>query len=73
LPKALKELDELIECIQQQKFESAEEATKILKDKTAPIISVVFNLSGARERLDGMADMIIELPSPQDYRNSNGK
>ena len=69
LPKALKELDELIEYIKQQKFESAEEATEILNKKVSPIISVVFSLSRARERLDGMADMIT-LPSIEGYRRS---
>jgi len=62
LPSALKELDELIEYIQQKKFETAEEATETLKAKVAPILLVVFNLTKARERLDGMADMI---PPPE--------
>jgi len=70
LPKALKELDELIKYIKQQKFESAEEATEMLNKKVSPIISVVFNLSRARERLDSMADMIT-LPSIEEYRRSN--
>ena len=72
LPKALKELDELIEKIQQQSFKSAEEATNLLRDNVYPIISIVFNLTKARERLDGMADMIpiIELPSPPSHREN---
>ena len=64
LPNALKELDELIKYINQKKFKSAEEATRILQEKIAPIISVVFNLTTARERLDGMADMIYLPPPP---------
>ena len=58
LPKALKELDELIEAIHQQRFKSAEEATEMLRNNIYPIISIVFDLIKARERLDGMADMI---------------
>lgn len=70
LPNALRELDELIEYIKQQKFKSAEEATTMLQKKLAPIISVIFNLSKARERLDGMADMI-PLPSIESYQRGN--
>jgi len=58
LPKALKELDKLIEYIEQGKFDSVEEATGLLRTKIIPILVVVFGLSKARERLDGMADMI---------------
>jgi len=64
LPKALRELEELIEYIKQQKFKSAEEATKILEKKIWPILTVVYNLTKAREKLDGMADMI-PLPPPR--------
>ena len=70
LPKALKDLDELINFIKEQKFESAEEATKILREKVSPIVSIIFNLSGARERLDGMAEMIY-IPPPPPIRRSN--
>lgn len=67
MPKALKQLDELIRYIKQQKFKSSEEATEMLKKKLPPIISVVFSLNKARERLDSMAEMIplpSTLPSP---------
>lgn len=70
LPEALRELDELIEYIKEQKFKSAEEATDILDKKVRPVISVVFSLSTARDRLDGMADMI-PLPSIEEYRRNN--
>jgi len=64
LPKALKQLDELIDFIKEGKFESAKEAVDMLKDNLEPILSIAFDLNQARERLDGMADMIpiIELP-----------
>jgi len=64
LPKALKQLDELLDFIKRGKFKSAKEAMNMLKQKLAPILLVAFNLSEARERLDGMADMIpiIQLP-----------
>ncbi len=71
LPKALKELDKLIDFIKQPKFESAETAVDMLKEKLAPIVSIIFGLNKARERLDGMADMIIEMPVPEDYRSRN--
>ena len=73
LPKALKELDDLIEYIQKQKFKTAEEANETLRSKINPIISLLFNLSRARERLDGMADMIPlpALPRIEEYRGSN--
>ena len=70
LPKALESLDELIDDIKQKRFDTAESATSMLKDKIAPIISVIFSLSEARDRLDGMADMII-IPLPEPYRSSN--
>lgn len=59
LPQALKDLDELVEFIKGQKFESAQHATKMLTQKTSPIISVIFNLLYARYNLDSMADMIL--------------
>jgi len=68
LPKALRELDELIEYIKQQKYKSAEEATEILEKKIMPILAVIFNLSTARDRLDGMADMISIPPPPPTRR-----
>lgn len=58
LPKALKQLDDLIDYIKQQKFETAEEAIKVLRNKITPIVFIVFGLGRARERLDSMADMI---------------
>jgi hypothetical protein len=58
LPKALKELDELVEFIKQQKFESSQHATQTLSRKTTPILSVIFSLISARNNLDSMADMI---------------
>jgi hypothetical protein len=58
LPQALRELDSLIELINQQRFETAEDAIEMLKEKMPPILIVMFNLTKARERLDGMADMI---------------
>ena len=70
LPEALKELDTLIEHIKQQKFKTAEEASNELNEKVEPIISVVFSLSKARERLDGMADMI-PLPSVREYQSND--
>jgi hypothetical protein len=58
LPQALKNLDELIEFIKGQKYESAQHATQTLSEKINPILSVIFNLTCARDNLDGMADMI---------------
>ncbi len=58
LPQALKSLDELIEFIKGQQFESARHATQTLTQKTSPIISVIFGLLNARYNLDSMADMI---------------
>ena len=58
LPKALKQLDELIDFIKEGKFESAKEAVDMLKKNLRPILSIAFHLNQARERLDGMADMI---------------
>ncbi len=58
LPQAMKELDCLIEDIKQQNFKSAEDAIEMLKAKIPPILIVMWNLFKARERLDGMADMI---------------
>jgi hypothetical protein len=63
LPKALRELNELIDYIKAQSFSSAEEATRTLQSKINPILSVVFALSRSRDRLDGMADMI-QTPRP---------
>jgi len=63
LPKALKDLDELIAYIKKQEFASVEEATRKLGQKVRPILSVVFELARARDRLDGMADMI-QIPPP---------
>jgi hypothetical protein len=58
LPRAMKELDCLIEEIKQQSFSSAEEAIGMIREKVPPILIVMWNLIKARERLDGMADMI---------------
>lgn len=58
LPQAMTELNSLIEQIKQQSFKSAEEAIQMLKEKMPPILIVMWNLIKARERLDGMADMI---------------
>lgn len=69
LPNALRQLDELIESIKQQKFQSSEEATDMLKEKVNPVISLIFSLSNARERLDGMADMIPLPPLPSRERH----
>ena len=63
LPKALRELDNLIDYIKTQSFATAEEATQTLKQKINPILSVVFALSRERDNLDGMADMI-HIPRP---------
>jgi len=73
LPRALKQLEELINYIKQQKFESSDEATEMLKKKVTPIVAVLFNLNKARERLDGMADMIILplTPTPEGYARNN--
>ena len=68
LPKALKQLDELINSIKQQKIESAEEATAMLRKDIPPILFVIFSLGKARERLDGMADMI---PIIEEIQRSN--
>jgi hypothetical protein len=58
LPQAMTELNSLIEQIKQQSFKSAEEAIQMLKEKVPPILIVMWSLIKARERLDGMADMI---------------
>jgi glutamyl-tRNA reductase len=58
LPQALKDLDELIEFIKEQKYESAQHATQTLSEKIRPILSVIFSLTSARNHLDSMADMI---------------
>jgi len=58
LPQALKNLDELIEFIKGQKYESAQHATQTLSKKISPILSVIFGLASARNNLDSMADMI---------------
>jgi len=63
LPQAMKELDSLVEDIKQQNFKSAEDAIDLLKEKIPPILIVMWNLFKARERLDGMADMI-PIPEP---------
>lgn len=63
LPKALKDLDGLIEYIKRQEFKTVEEAMRMLGQKIRPILSVLFELGRARDRLDGMADMI-EIPLP---------
>ena len=68
LPKALVELDELISYIEQMKFQSSEKATEVLKEKISPILSVAFDLHNARERLDGMAEMVILPPEPPQGR-----
>ena len=65
LPEALKELDELINYIKKKKFKSAEEAMRVVRKKLDPFILVIFNLGNAREKLDGMADMIPLLPPPR--------
>jgi len=70
LPQALRELDNLIELINQHRFETAEDAIEMLKEKVPPILIVMFNLTKARERLDGMADMIyVPPPEPQSRRS----
>ena len=71
LPRAIKQLDELVNFIKRGKFKSAKETMDMLKQKLTPILVVAFNLSDARERLDGMADMIpiIELPPPPHREN----
>lgn len=61
LPLAMKKLDCLIESIKQQKFNSADEAIEMMKEKVPPILAVIWSLIKARERLDGMADMIPPL------------
>jgi len=71
LPKALKDLDKLIDFLKQPKFESAEKAINMLREKLTPIVSIIFSLNNARERLDGMADMIAEIVVPEDYRSRN--
>jgi len=58
LPRALRQLDYLIEYIKQQKYESAEDFAKKLFDNAAPIFSVMSSLVKTREKLDSMADMI---------------
>jgi hypothetical protein len=70
LPQALKELDQLIDFIEKQKFKSAEEAMELFNTKVSPILSVVFNLGKARERVDGMADMI-PMPPPITFQRNN--
>jgi hypothetical protein len=72
LPQALRELNLLIDQIVQQRFKSAEEAIAMMREKMLPILVVMWNLIKARERLDGMADMIpvpieaIELDAERD-------
>ena len=58
LPQAMRELDCLIEDIKQRNFKSEEDTIEMLKAKISPILIVMWNLFKARERLDGMADMI---------------
>jgi hypothetical protein len=65
LPLALKELDSLVEEIKQHTFKTAEDSIAELKEKATPILVVMWNLIKARERLDGMADMI-PIPEPID-------
>jgi len=43
----------------------------MLREKLTPIVSIIFSLNNARERLDGMADMIAEIVVPEDYRSRN--
>jgi len=63
LPSAMKELNSLIDEIKQHSFKTAEESIEKLKQKAPPILIVMWNLIKARERLDGMADMI-PVPEP---------
>jgi chromosome segregation ATPase len=63
LPSATKELDSLVEEIKQQSFNTVEDAIEKLKQKIPPILVVMWNLIKARERLDGMAEMI-PIPKP---------
>ena len=65
LPKAITELNELIEYVKEQRFASAEDAIETLKSKVASVLGVMFALTKARERLDGMADMI-EISVPEE-------
>jgi hypothetical protein len=67
LPNAIRDLNELIDYVKKQEFESVEEATRLLGQKISSILSVISGLGRARDRLDGMADMIqIPLPTPID-------
>jgi len=58
--------------IKQQNFKSAEEAITMMKEKVPPILIVMWNLLKARERLDGMAEMIppIEAIEINDERDN---
>jgi hypothetical protein len=70
LPQAMKELDCLVEGLKQQNFKSAEDAIEMLKAKIPPILIVMWDLFKARERLDGMADMI-PIPEPIEIVEDN--
>jgi hypothetical protein len=70
LPKASKQLDDLVEYIKQQKYESVSQIISMLNEKLTPILIVMSNLIKARERLDGMAEMI-PLASIEENRESN--
>ena len=63
LPGAMKELNSLIDEIKQHSFRTAEDSIEKLKQSAPPILVVMWNLIKARERLDGMADMI-PIPEP---------
>jgi hypothetical protein len=70
LSKASKQLDDLVEYIKQQKYESVSQIISMLNEKLTPILIVMSNLIKARERLDGMAEMI-PLASIEENRESN--
>ena len=70
LPQAMKELDCLIDEIKEKKFKTADDAIEMLKAKVPPILVVMWNLFKARERLDGMADMI-SIPAPTEIVEGN--
>jgi hypothetical protein len=70
LPEAMKELDCLIDEIKIKKFKTAEDSIEMLKAKIPPILVVMWNLFKARERLDGMADMI-PVPEPIEVVEDN--
>lgn len=54
---ALQRFDELIDSIKRGRFKSPEEATAMLEERFAPVLSLIFSLRKARERLDLMSDM----------------